>query len=97
MPTLIFGAENGCEPNFVLDLVPKLLVPNIDRPCWSTDAGKDLCQGDSGGPLICNVDDKATLSEVVSRGVGCAEEGYPGIYGSTFEYLSWMERTIRQN
>ena len=24
MPKFIFGAENGCEPNFVLDLVPKL-------------------------------------------------------------------------
>ena len=40
-----------------------------------TDAGTDTCKGDSGGPLICNVDGKATMVGLTSRGVGCAFEG----------------------
>jgi len=45
--------------------------------------GTDTCQGDSGGPLL--VPDSATgtlrLAGDTSYGNGCAEPGYPGIYG----------------
>jgi trypsin len=45
--------------------------------------GVDTCQGDSGGPLL--VPDAATstlrLAGDTSYGNGCAEPGFPGIYG----------------
>ena len=61
------------------------------------DGGKDSCQGDSGGPLICPINGRATLSGVVSRGTGCAWEGYPGLYSSVFAAKSWIQETIANN
>ena len=57
-----------------------------------TDPGSDSCQNDSGGPLVCAVDGKAVITGIVSRGAGCAFEGYPGIYGEVFDYLSWINQ-----
>ena len=70
--------------------------PDIDGD-GKTDPGSDACQGDSGGPLVCPVDGKATLMGVVSRGQGCAWEGWPGLYTSAFTTDSWVRQTVAAN
>jgi len=43
--------------------------------------GVDTCQGDSGGPLLVPAGTELRLVGDTSYGNGCAEPGYPGIYG----------------
>jgi len=57
-----------------------------------TNGTADSCTGDSGGPLfVQNTDGTDTLIGIVSYGVGCAEEGYPGVYTNVARYIDWIE------
>ena len=43
--------------------------------------GVDTCQGDSGGPLLVPAGSRMRLVGDTSYGAGCAEPGFPGVYG----------------
>jgi secreted trypsin-like serine protease len=43
--------------------------------------GIDTCQGDSGGPLLVPAGSVMRLVGDTSYGAGCAEPGFPGVYG----------------
>lgn len=59
------------------------------------EGGKDACTNDSGGPLICiNDQNEPVLQGLVSWGVRCALEKYPGIYTRVGSYLDWISQKI---
>jgi secreted trypsin-like serine protease len=43
--------------------------------------GTDTCQGDSGGPLLVPASNGMRLVGDTSYGSGCAQPGFPGVYG----------------
>jgi trypsin len=45
------------------------------------EGGVDTCQGDSGGPLLVPAGAEMRLVGDTSYGAGCAEPGFPGVYG----------------
>lgn len=44
------------------------------------DGVHDTCQGDSGGPLMVPDGPSFVLVGITSWGIGCADEGFPGVY-----------------
>ena len=58
------------------------------------EGGKDSCQGDSGGPFICEDNEKAVLTGVVSFGIGCALPDYPGVYARVTAVLDWVKANM---
>ncbi|CBY12286.1 unnamed protein product [Oikopleura dioica] len=71
-------------------------IPDLNND-GNTDGGVDSCQGDSGGPLICDFNGKATLVGAVSRGYGCAYEGWPGLYSALSTSYDWIQETVKDS
>ena len=52
-----------------------------------------LNQGDGGSPLVCpyeNQVDRYFQAGIVSWGVGCGEEGVPGVYADLRKGYQWI-------
>lgn len=63
---------------------------------WSNK--KDACQGDSGGPLIRKGSDEGEDVQVgvVSWGLGCAMDTFPGVYSRISAEYDWIRSTVCQ-
>ncbi|KAL7496372.1 hypothetical protein ACHAWT_004528 [Skeletonema menzelii] len=60
--------------------------------------GEDSCQGDSGGGLVIKGADPSGADDlqvgVVSWGIGCASEDYPGVYARLSAQYDWIKSEV---
>ncbi len=57
--------------------------------------GKGSCQGDSGGPLMINTNEGWQQIGIVSWGIGCAADGFPGVYTRTALFNDWVNEITK--
>merc|ERR1712025_430010 len=59
--------------------------------------GKDTCKGDGGSPLVCpSKYDPSTYVQagIVAWGIGCGEQGTPGVYADVSKATCWIDQAI---
>jgi len=63
--------------------------------CAGGRPGEDACTGDGGSALVCP-DRQGTYYQVgiVSWGIGCGQNGLPGIYTDVRRFVPWIEQEI---
>ena len=79
--TVPFVSDDECDSNYSA-------YGGVDDETMicAGEEGVDSCQGDSGGPMTAY----GVHVGIVSWGVGCARRGYPGVYGQTDAFISWI-------
>ena len=78
---MICAGERGKDSCQVLELLFSFSCTKIQF----------VSQGDSGGPMTC---DNGVLCGVVSWGIGCALQGYPGVYAEASNYINWIDANM---
>jgi secreted trypsin-like serine protease len=59
--------------------------------------GVDTCQGDSGGPMVRRDANGQWLQVgIVSWGLGCAREGYPGVYSQVSTFRTAIKVAVQK-
>ncbi|KAK7080093.1 CLIP domain-containing serine protease [Halocaridina rubra] len=61
------------------------------------EENRDTCTGDGGGPLVCQgLDGNMQLAGLLSWGIGCGQQGIPGVYVKVSHYLDWINNITRE-
>merc|ERR1719225_1322775 len=98
--------EGGSRPTVLMELSMKIWNNDKCRTTYGSTApagikstmmcagkqGKDSCSGDSGGPFVTPVGDHWEQIGVVSWGIGCGKQHYPGVYTRVNKMMDWIDK-----
>lgn len=75
-----------------IEIDPETMLLALGEKKSSDGMFTDSCVGDSGGPLFSI--DKNILVGVVSWGISCGNENFPGVYTRISTSLDWIQKNI---
>uniref|UniRef100_A0A1Y9H2Q6 Phenoloxidase-activating factor 2 n=1 Tax=Anopheles dirus TaxID=7168 RepID=A0A1Y9H2Q6_9DIPT len=67
--------------------------------CAGGEKGRDTCKGDGGSPLVCPIPGSEGYyyqAGMVAWGIGCGEDGIPGVYVNVAMFRGWIDDHLRQ-
>uniref|UniRef100_A0A182PQY2 Phenoloxidase-activating factor 2 n=1 Tax=Anopheles epiroticus TaxID=199890 RepID=A0A182PQY2_9DIPT len=67
--------------------------------CAGGEKGRDTCKGDGGSPLVCPIpgaSNRYYQAGMVAWGIGCGNDGIPGVYVDVAMFTDWISDHLRQ-
>ena len=92
--------NNKCEKSLKTTRLGNYFKLHHTFMCAGGTAGQDTCRGDGGSPLVCKLakDDKHIdgyyQAGIVAWGIGCGEEGLPGVYANVAKASEWIKKEM---
>lgn len=65
--------------------------------CAGGEPGRDTCKGDGGSPLVCPIESERGRYQqngIVAWGIGCGEDGTPGVYVDVANLRDWIDDVV---
>merc|ERR1711862_144262 len=85
------GKVDGSRDDYHGDITSAML-------CATSPKRKDSCSGDSGGPLVkksgSGDDEEFDLVGIVSWGIECAHDDFPGVYTRISAQYDWIKKEV---
>ncbi|KAJ8961859.1 hypothetical protein NQ318_021476 [Aromia moschata] len=92
--------RNECQDRLRRTYLGKKFKLHESFVCAGGRPGKDTCLGDGGSPLVCPIEGQANRyfqAGIVAWGVGCGEEGVPGVYANVAMFRDWIDKQMMAN
>lgn len=86
-----------CQGNLRTTRLGLRFILDKSFTCAGGIAGRDTCRGDGGSPLVCPVPGSKThyyQAGIVAWGIGCGEEGIPGVYANVAIFRDWIDQQL---
>lgn len=86
----------NCEPALRTTRLGQYFELDSSFVCAGGKKGVDTCKGDGGSPLVCTrpgtTNGKNIYYQVgiVAWGIGCGENGIPGVYADVTKAITWI-------
>lgn len=89
----------SCQSSLRTTRLGKRFVLDKSFTCAGGVAGQDTCRGDGGSPLVCPVPGNPNYyyqAGIVAWGIGCGEQGIPGVYANVAVFRDWIDQQLSQ-